>query len=55
MDFRLEQYGVRSGDKCVAVVTLPEYDISRIKTGQFVYGPEKDLVWRWRDSFQLDQ
>ena len=43
-DFRLEEYGVKSGGRCVAVVALPEYDISQIKTGQFVYGPEKELV-----------
>ena len=54
-DFRLEEYGVKSGGRCVAVVPLPAYDISQIKTGQFVYGPEKELVWRWRDSFQLDE
>ena len=52
-DFRLEEYGVRSGDKCVAVVALPAYDVSQIKTGQFVYGQNKELVWLWRESFQL--
>ena len=53
LDFRLEEYGVRSGDKCVAVVALPEYDISRIKTGQFVYGQDKELVWLWRENVHL--
>ena len=54
-DFRFKEYEVRGSDKCMAVIELPEYDISRIKTGQFVYGKEKELVWRWRDSFRLDE
>ena len=55
LDFRLEEYGVKSDDKCVAVVALPEYDISRIKTGQFVYGQDKELVWLWRESVRFDE
>ncbi len=54
-DFRLEEYGVKSDGKCVVVVPLPTYDISQIKTGQFVYGPDKELVWLWRESFRFDQ
>lgn len=54
-DFRLEEYGVKSGDRCVAAVRLPAYAISQIKTGQFVYGPDKELVWLWRESFRFDE
>ena len=53
MDFRFEEYGVKSGGRCVAVVALPKYDISQIKTGQFVYGKDKELVWLWRESVRL--
>ena len=52
-DFRLEEYGAKSGDRCVAAVRLPAYAISQIKTGQFVYGQNKELVWLWRESFQI--
>ncbi len=52
-DFRLEEHGVKSGDRCVAAVRLPAYAISQIKTGQFVYGPDKELVWLWRESFRF--
>ena len=54
-DFRFADQGVKAGDRCVAIVRLPEYAISQIKTGQFVYGKDKELVWRWRDSGRLDQ
>ncbi len=54
LDFHFEEYGVKSGGKCVAVVALPEYSVSRIKTGQFVYGPDEELVWRWRESARFD-
>ena len=52
-DFRLEEYGVKSGDRCVAAVRLPAYAISQIKTGQFVHGPDKELVWLWRERARL--
>ncbi len=54
-DFRFEEYGVKSGSECVVVVPLPAYAISQIKTGQFVYGPDEELVWLWRDSVRLDE
>ena len=53
-DFRLKEYGVKSDGKCVAAVPLPAYAISQIKTGQFVYGKDKELVWLWRESVRLD-
>ena len=53
MDFRFEKHGFKSGSKCVVVVPLPAYDISQIKTGQFEYGQDKELVWLWRESFRF--
>ena len=54
-DFRFAEQGLKAGDRCVAIVHLPGYDISQIKTGQFVYGQEKELVWLWREGVRLDE
>ncbi len=36
LDFPFAKHGVRSGDFCLAVVPLPEYEIATIHTGQVV-------------------
>lgn len=47
-DFHFEDFGWQSGDDCFAVRRLPEYDISRIVTGQF------DRSGRiWQGSFDV--
>ena len=33
-DFRLRDYGARSGDRCIAAVALPEYEIERVTVGR---------------------
>ena len=38
LDFLFNRRGVRSGDFCLAVVPLPEYEIATIYTGQVVLG-----------------
>ena len=38
LDFQFAEYGARAGDKCVVARELPDYDIERIRTGQFVGG-----------------
>ena len=35
IDFDFFSYGLRFDDKCLASIALPNYDIARIKTGQF--------------------
>ena len=36
LDFDFEQHGERFEGKCLAIVPLPEYGISGIRTGQYV-------------------
>ena len=36
LDFNFEQYGAIWDGRCLAVVTLPDYDIARIRTGQYI-------------------
>ncbi len=48
--FRFGRHGVRYRSRCVAAVDLPEYDIDRIRTGQYfrrVIGSERETVRVW--------
>ena len=44
MDFNFAQVGGISGGKCIARVFLPDYPITRIRTGQYV--PDSGQVWK---------
>ena len=48
-DFRLEEHGWRSGDRCLAARRLPTYAIRHIETGQ--YGPDGGRLWSGSFSF----
>ena len=43
LDFHFTDHGARAGDICVAERELPDYRISRIRTGQNVAG---EIIWR---------
>ena len=49
--FRFETHGNIDGDKCVAIVDLPDYDIISIKTGQ--QAPAERGKWIWTAEFPL--
>ncbi len=54
LDFYFYQYGVRFDGKCMAVVPLPEYQISSIRTGQYTNeGPiwERAAIMSLRGMF----
>ena len=44
LDFEFAEYGADLGDVCVAVRELPEYEIERARTGQYVSG--EGALWR---------
>ena len=44
LDFQFEDSGADLGGRCVAIARLPDYDIERIRTGQFVVGGGE--AWR---------
>ena len=53
LDFYLMDYGIPGlqDRTCVAVRTLPDYDIASIRVGQSLYDPEKnlhDILWEGR-------
>ncbi len=49
LDFDFYTYGIRLDGKCMAVVPLPEYDVTKIHTGQFT---RKGRVWERKFSFK---
>ena len=51
LDFNFSDWGIRFDGKCLASVPLPDYPISRISTGQFIYD-EGGYLWsvRWFDG-----
>ena len=49
LDFAFEEYGWRSGDRCLVARWLPWYDIDHIKTGQ--YKPDGANIWEGSFSF----
>lgn len=45
LDFRLDDYAWRSGRRCLTARRLPDYPISRLRTGQYV--PETgEVIWQ---------
>ena len=44
MDFRFANYGADLGGACVAARELPEYEVERVRTGQYVSG--EGALWR---------
>ena len=46
LDFRFDRRGVIFDGRCMATVALPEYDIARIRTGQYVRVDDGyDHIW----------
>ena len=51
LDFYFYEHGVRFDGKCLAQVTLPDYDLAEIHAGQFLY--ENGVLRRiWREEFR---
>ena len=46
-DFRFEEKGVILGDKCLAIIQIPDYGIANIRTGQF--DPAQNRIF-WQDE-----
>ena len=43
-DFSFQEYGTFEDGRCLALIPLPDYEIARIKTGQ--YTPAKGQLWK---------
>ena len=53
LDFRFHENGVRySGGRCAALIRLPDYDIARISTGQYIQGADGSTEHLWEGEFR---
>ena len=50
-DFNFQDQGARLGRRCLAMVTLPDYQISQVDTGQFI----RDVGKLWKVRFSMGQ
>ena len=45
--FQFQERGVQRGERCIAIVPLPEYAIDRIHTGQYIQLPDGSFEHLW--------
>ena len=44
LDFEFAEHGAMVDGGCVVLLTLPSYDIARVRTGQF--DPDRGVIWQ---------
>ena len=54
-DFRFEDQAVRRGERCIAIAPLPDYDIARIHTGQFIQRADGSYEHTWEGDVRLTE
>ena len=53
LDFSYQTGGIqRSGDRCIAIARLPDYDIARIYTGQYAQRADGSTQYLWEGEFR---
>ena len=56
LDFGFQGNGIRQdGDRCIAVVPLPDYDIARISTGQYIKRADGSYEHPWEGEARLTE
>ena len=55
LDFDFEEHGVRFKGKCQATVALPGYDITGIRTGQFLANEDGSWTNLWEEEIRFDE
>ena len=56
LDFYFHEYGIRrNGEQCVAVARLPDYDIARIYTGQYIQQADGSTEHTWEGEARLTE
>ena len=54
LDFHFPENGIRqSGGRCIAVAQLPDYDIARISTGQYIRRADGSTIHPWEGEIRL--
>ena len=55
LDFRFRDYSFSSNERCVARRELPDYPITRIRTGQFVGNEDGSYTHLWEGEIRFDE
>ena len=55
LDFRFEDHAVRRGERCIAITPLPDYDIARIYTGQYIQLADGSTQHLWEEDARLTE
>ena len=55
LDFRFNDQAVRRGGRCIAITPLPDYDIARIYTGQFIQRADGSFEHLWEGDVSLTE
>ena len=55
LDFSFNDHGIRSAEQCVAWRELPDYAISRIRTGQFLVNEDGSTTHLWEGEVRFDE
>ena len=56
LDFSFQKNGIRqSGDRCIAVAVLPDWDIARISTGQYIQRADGSFEHPWEGEIRLTE
>ena len=54
LDFRFQKNGIwQDGDRCIAIALLPDYDIARISTGQYIKRADGSFEHPWEGEARL--
>ena len=54
LDFRFNDHGIRSAERCVARRELPDYAITRIRTGQYLVNEDGSYTHLWEREIRFD-
>ena len=55
LDFFFEDRAIRRDERCIAITPLPDYDIARIHTGQYIQRADGSFEHPWEGEIHLTQ
>ena len=55
LDFHFQYRGIRFRERCIVMTRLPDYDIARIYTGQYIQQPDGSTQHTWEGDVRLTE
>ena len=55
LDFRFEERAIRHGERCIAIMPFPKYDIARVQTGQLIQRADGSYEHLWEGEIHLTE